>query len=148
MPRNYGAPVRFLALPIGALVLASCAPVPPPEPAITDGCPVLASRGWTAHLDAMPGPGKTGPTLVIQGEVDVPTPGYRLALIPGPADRMMPPSRRFRLDAAAPGGMTAQVVTTAPISYRGPAGSSALPAIIVLCGDRTLATISDLPTAH
>lgn len=130
-------------------LLAGCQTTPPPaEMAVAPACPVIGEGKWQAWLDAMPGPGSTGPTLNIAGEVDLPTPGYTLTLVEGPADRMMPPSQRFRLEAVPPGGMTAQVVTHETVKYRARSTYPAYRSIIVLCGDRALATITDIPTAR
>lgn len=133
-----------------ALALAGCVAETPPkgEAATPAACPVLASRNWSAWLDAMPGPGYDGPTLNIAGEADMPTPGYKLELVAGPADRAMPPSQRFRLVAAAPEGMVAQVITPTPVKYREKATYPAYRSIIVLCGDQALATITEIPTVH
>ena len=137
-------------LAAGALLLTGCmaAPGMDPAPPIADNCPAQRSRGWQATLDAMPGPGKTGPTLTIAGEVDLPSPGWRVMLEPGPADRMLPPSQRFRLIAAAPGGMVAQVISPTQVTYRAKADYPAYRSIIILCGDRSLATITDIAVVH
>jgi hypothetical protein len=119
-----------------------------PKPVPVAGCPVIGDGQFEAWLDAMPGPGTKGPMLNIAGKVDLPTPGYRLELIAGPADRAMPPSQRFRLVATAPGGMTAQVVTQTQVKYRAPAQYPAYRSLIILCGDRAVATIGDIPTVH
>ncbi len=110
-------------------------------------CPVIASRGWTAWIDAMPGPGAR-PTLHISGEVDLTTPGYSVELVPGPADRMMPPAQRFSLIATPPGGMTAQAVTPTSVKYQGPATYTAYREIIVGCGGAVLARIDRIDTAQ
>ena len=138
---------RVLIASAGAVLLVGCVTTPPPQ-RITQDCAVGGSRNWTATLDAMPGPGKTGPTLTITGEVDLPTPGYQTVLIAGPADRMMPPSQRFRLESSAPGGMVAQVVTPTPVTYRATADYPAYRAIVIQCGDRSLATITDVAVVH
>ena len=132
----------------GAALLAGCmAETPPSGPGtVADGCPVLASRAWSATLDKMPGPGQSGPILAIAGDVDLPTPGYTITLSAGPADRMMPPSQRFRLTASPPDGIVAQVVTPTPVKYRAKADYPAYRSIVILCGERSLATISDVAT--
>lgn len=133
-----------------AAALSGCMMAPPPEPVgpVTAACPVIGDGRWQAWLDAMPGPGDGRPTLNIAGEVDLPTPGWGLRLVPGPADRMMPPSQRFRLEASKPRGMGAQVVTPMTVKYREKASYPAYRSIIVLCGDRALATITDIPTVR
>lgn len=120
----------------------------PPLSQTGDNCPLIGAGKFEAWLDAMPGPGNTGPSLNIAGKVALPTPGYRLELIAGPADRMMPPSQRFRLVANPPGGIAAQVVTTTDVHYRAAAQYPAYRSLVILCGDRALATITDVPTVH
>lgn len=127
--------------------LSACMTTPPDSPAASAStCPVIGDGVWEAWLNAMPGPGSSGPTLVISGKVDLPSPGYALTLVAGPADRMMPPSQRFRLEAVRPSGMNAQVVTSTQVSYRGRATYPSYRSIVILCGDRALATISEIPT--
>lgn len=91
----------------------------------------------------MPGPDAT-PTLNISGEVDLPTPGYTTILRAGPADRMMPPGLRFRLETGAPQGIVTQVVTPTEVRYRQPTPHDRIREIMIRCGDRTLATIPDV----
>lgn len=144
-------PNRTVLRLVGLMALGSlpgCTMHRPPMPPVADHCPVIGDGKFEAWLDAMPGPGSTGPTLNISGKVDLPTPGYRLELVAGPADRMMPPSQRFRLVATPPGGMTAQVVTSTEVHYRAHATYSAYRSLVILCGDRALATITDIPTAR
>lgn len=138
-----------MVLPAIALLggMSSCVADHPKSQPVAN-CPVIGEGKFEAWLDAMPGPGSTGPTLNLAGKVDLPTPGYKLELIAGPADRAMPPSQRFRLVATAPGGMVAQVVTTTEVKYRAHAQYPAYRSLVILCGDRSVATISDIPTVH
>ena len=144
-----------------AMGLAACAPVSKPsEPLASDSgaqpakqsdatmgpCPALASRNWRASLDAMPGGG--GTRLTISGEVDLPTPGYTASWTEGPADRAMPPSQRFWLALTPPYGMVAQVVTPTTVKYEGKATYPAYRSIVVICGDKALATIADIPATR
>ena len=120
----------------------------PPLPQMAENCPAIGAGHFEAWLDAMPGPGGSHASLNISGKVDLPTPGYRLELAAGPADRMMPPSQRFRLVAWPPPGMAAQVVTTSEVHYRAPAQYPAYRSLIILCGERVLATITHIPVVH
>ena len=146
--------LRWAALLPACAAVVSCAPMPPsgsanlPEPGrpVSD-CPVLGSRGWSAWINAMPGPGAVR-TLHITGEVDLPTPGYTVELIPGPADRMMPPGQRFSLVARPPGGMAAQIVTPTPARYHGAAVYPAYREILVGCGGEVLARIGSVETVQ
>ena len=145
---------KALLFVAGCFALAACAPrssvgeAPSPEPGreVVD-CPVIESRGWTAWINAMPGP-EAVRTLHISGEVDLPTPGYTVELVPGPADRMMPPGQRFSLVATASSGMAEQVVTPTPARYQGKATYPAYREIIIGCGGKVLARISNIEVAH
>lgn len=144
--------MRIAALPpvIGALAaslaLTACATYPE-EDTGSASCG-YDSRGWKAWVNAMPGPGRNGPTLYITGEVDMPTPGWSLTLVEGPADRMQPPGLRFRLEAERPGGMTTQVITPTQVRYAEPTPYREIREIIITCGGEALATIDDVPVAH
>ena len=87
-------------------------------------------------------------TLTITGEVDMPTPGWSVKLVEGPADRALPPGVRFRLEAEKPGGMTMQVITPTEVRYSAPSTYPEIREIIVLCGDKVLARIDDVPVAQ
>ena len=110
-------------------------------------CPVIDSRDWQAWINAMPGP-DAKPMLIVIGEVDMPTPGYTIAITLGPMDRMMPPGQYLDLSATAPDGMVAQVVTPTPVRFETPAVYSEYRKIVVRCGGTLLAEITDVPTAH
>lgn len=144
-----------------AFALAACSPpaadesaeTPPPvESAQTDvqpaaaGCAVADSRNWTAHINALPGPNAQR-TLVVSGEVDLPTPGYTVTLREGPADRSAQPVQQLILETTAPSGMVTQVITPTEVSYSGPA-LGAYSGINIMCGGASLATINEVPQAH
>ena len=145
---------KTLLLAVSCIARAACAPPPPagegsaPEPGreVAD-CPVIESRGWTAWINAMPGPDAVR-TLHISGEVDLPTPGYTVELIPGPADRMMPPGQRFSLVARPSANMAAQVVTPTPVKYTDKATDPAYREIIIGCGGKVLARIDRIEVAQ
>lgn len=111
----------------------------------TDGCSVSRSTSWQAWLEPVVGqnPSKV---LRISGEVDMPTPGYVVTLESGPADRAMPPSQRFRLKAEPPSGMVAQIITPTAVTFRKAATYPAYRSIVILCGERVLATITEVPS--
>jgi hypothetical protein len=143
-----------MAALVAATALSGCATPPQAESGAGQApvfefseCPVIASRGWNAHINAMPGPGAK-PTLIITGEVDLPTPGFTVELIAGPADRMMPPGQRFSLVATPPEGMVTQVVTATPVRYSAPATYGTYRSITIGCGGKVLAEIENIQTAH
>ena len=110
-------------------------------------CPVIASRGWAAWVDRMPGLDRR-PTLHVTGEIDLPTPGYTETWVVGPADRADPPAQVLELRLAPPDGIVAQVVTPTSVRYAGDAAYPAYRAIHVSCGDRVLAQITNVPDVH
>lgn len=133
---------------LSAIALSACAPYEEVDmDAPVNGCEVYESRHWQAWINAMPGPDARR-TLHIKGEVDMPTPGWSVELVEGPADRMQPPGLRFRLETERPGGMTTQVITPTEVRYAEPTPYSQIREIMITCGDETLATISDVPVAQ
>lgn len=110
-------------------------------------CPVIDSRDWAAWVNAMPGPDAVR-TLIVTGEVDMPTPGYSIDITLGPADRMMPPGQYLDLSVTPPDGMVAQVVTPMPVRFETPAVYPEYRKIVVRCGGTLLAEITDVPVAH
>ena len=136
-------------LAAGTLFLAACAPYdePPASAPPADECPVYESRDWQAWINAMPGPNARR-TLHIVGEVDMPTPGYSVRLVEGPADRAQPPGLRFRLEATPPDGMVTQVITPTEVRYAQPTPYSQIREIIIGCGDETLVKIDEVPVAQ
>ncbi|MEW4448225.1 hypothetical protein [Qipengyuania sp. JC766] len=135
--------MRPILTTAACLSLAACTTYGEGQDERAEGCPAYDSRNWTAWIDRMPGPGSR-PTLNISGEVDMPTPGYTVRLVAGPADRAQPPGLRFRLEATASDGMVTQVITPTEVRYREPTPYSRIREIIITCGDGTLATIPDV----
>lgn len=114
-------------------------------PSGSDDCPVLRSTNWQAWLESPAGPSPQR-MLHISGEVDLPTAGYSVTLEAGPADRAMPPSQRFRLKAKPPSGMVTQVVTSTRVTFHEAATYPAYRSIAILCGQRIIATINEVPS--
>lgn len=130
---------------------ATTDPTPAPTPVVeapaASACAVIASRDWTAHINAMPGPGSQR-TLIVSGEVDLPTPGYTVTLDLGPADRSAIPVQQLVVNTTAPTGIVAQVVTPTPVRYEGPAIAEQYRAVRIMCGGAQLAEITEIVTAH
>lgn len=103
-------------------------------------CPVLDSRNWTAWT----APDGAGHALTIEGEVDMPTPGYALSWRDGAADRAMPPGLRVHLDAAPPADLVMQVVTPTPVSYTLEGANAVYRVVYVFCGGEEIADIADV----
>lgn len=103
-------------------------------------CPVLDSRNWRAFTT----PDGDGNALTIEGEVDLPTPGYTIAWREGPADRAFPPGLRVYLDASPPDGAVMQVVSPTPVSWSLTGANAEYRVIYVLCDGEAIAEIADV----
>lgn len=114
---------------------------------MSNACPVIESGNWAAWIDAMPSP-EGGKRLNVSGEVVLPTPGYEWDLVIGAADRMNPPAQHLQLKLTPPDGIVAQVLTTYQVTHRSDAVYPEYRAILIKCGDKQLAKISDIETAH
>lgn len=123
------------------------APAPVAEAPAASACAVIANRNWTAHINAMPGPNAQR-TLIVTGEVDLPTPGYTVSLDLGPADRSAIPVQQLTLNTTAPSGIVAQVVAPTPVRYEGPAIAQQYSAVRIMCGGAQLAEITQIDTAQ
>ena len=115
----------------------------PPE------CPITASRDWSAWVNAMPGPGARGPALVVSGKVVTATGGYQVAF-----DRALqirrgqPPQAFVTLFVAPPEGAAAsQVASTHEVRWEWPLNQP-VGSVVVRCGDKTLAEITNIQTAY
>lgn len=109
------------------------------EPA--DACPVLASTGWRAATGMAAG-GKDR-VLAVSGTVTLPTPGWRLELAQGMADRSARPVQHFQLLASPPAGIVAQVLTDYPVEAETPA-LGAYGGVVIQCEGRVLAEITGI----
>lgn len=138
--------MRVAALALTAtFALTACATYPD-EPETASSCG-YDSRNWQAWINAMPG-ANAQRTLHIQGEIDMPTPGWRVQLTESFADRAMPPGVHFRLEAERPSGMVTQVITPTQVNYAKPTSYPAIRQIVISCGGETVATIDDVPVAY
>lgn len=134
------------ALVLFALAGCSGAPGPSVAPSLPASCHAIESRDWSAHISAMPGPNAQR-TLIVSGQVDLPTPGYSISLSAGPADRSTMPVQQLILETAAPTAIVTQVITTYPVRYEGPAIAQQYRAVRIMCGGRQLAEL-EVIVAH
>lgn len=142
--------IHLMAAALGACALAACQPpapteTPPAETAATEpatACAVTDSRNWTAHIDAMPGPNAQR-TLIVAGEVDLPTPAYGVTLAAGPADRSAVPYQVINLVVTppAPDTMAPQVITPTAVNYSGPAIAQQYAGVRIVCEGQQLAEV-------
>ena len=142
--------MHLIVAAFGVCALAACQPsppaeAPPTETAATEPMPACAasdSRNWTAHINAMPGPNAER-TLIVAGEVDLPSPGYSATLAAGPADRSAVPYQVINLVVTPPaeGTMSAQVITPTAVNYSGPAIAQQYAGVRIVCEGQQLAEV-------
>lgn len=141
--------MHLIAAALGACALAACQPSAPTEPpaetASTEpamACAVAESRNWTAHINAMPGP-EAQRTLIVAGEVDLPSPGYGATLAEGPADRSTVPYQTLNLVVTppAPDTMAPQVITPTQVQFSGPAIAQQYAGVRIMCEGQQLAEV-------
>ena len=104
-------------------------------------CPVMESRNWHAWIDRV---AEGESRLNISGEVDLPTPGYKVDWQPGILDRRQPPAQRISLSFVPPEGIVAQVITPTKVNYTMPTSILEYRSVMIYCGDKLLAEIPDV----
>ena len=111
------------------------------EPANTTSCPVKSSRNWHAWIDRV---AENEPRLVISGEVDLPTPGYKIQWRSRILDRRQPPAQRLSISFIPPDGIVTQVITPTEVSFTMPSLLLEYSSVMIYCGDKLLANIPDV----
>ena len=109
-------------------------------------CGVTGSSDWAAWVNAMPGP-NARPTLIVTGKVTVPTGGYRFAWRDMRVMESYPVQVVAELEAIPPSGAATQAVVTHEVRGQWPM-SPPVGSVTIRCGERTLAAISPVQTAH
>lgn len=137
--------VRRLTACAATFALAGCTAVPPASPH-PDGCPIVASSGWAAWVDAMPGPGAQ-PRLIVTGEVTVPTGGYSFAWRDLRIAESYPVQVFAELEALPPDRPAAQALDRHELRGEWPA-TPPIGSVTVTCNGRTLARIAPVETAQ
>jgi len=147
--------IAIAAMAAFGAALGACAttetPVTSEPPAATapapNACAVIESSGWKAWVNRMPGPG-AAPTLIVEGQVTLPMPGYVVTLSLGRADRSMTPVQQLILEATPPSGQVMQVLTPHTARIDTPAIGASYKAVQIVCGGNVIAEITDVPDAH
>jgi hypothetical protein len=106
-----------------------------------DNCASWPSRDWSANVDT----GMTGRVLHVRGKIDFPSLGYTWTIAPNVADDPASGAVRLTLTPVAPQAGGAAIDTNVALTYDAPATAPRYTEIVVLCGRRTLATITDIP---
>jgi len=145
--------VRFAMLAGAMGLLSSCSagggiPDAPLKPiagmsGTSSSCPVLGSRKWEATLKRTGGP-TSKLTLRVNGEVDLPTPGFTPVWRVGVSDRANPPGLQLILSFDPPKDeLVAQVVTINPVRFTADVAYPRYRYILIRCGDAALARIAE-----
>ena len=129
-----------------ALMLGSCAAVPPPQGAAETKCGIIGSSDWAAWVNAMPGP-NAKPTLIVTGKATVPTGGYRFEWRDMRVMESYPVQVAVELEATPPAGAATQAVVTHEVRGQWPIDPP-VGSLTVRCGDTVLARIAPVETAH
>ena len=108
------------------------------KPLNNPSCPAMESRNWHAWIDRV---AENEPRLNITGEVDLPTPGYKVEWQPGISDRRKPTTQRISISFVPPEGIVAQVITPTEVSFTMPSPILEYRSVMIYCGDKLLAEI-------
>ena len=127
-----------------ALAVGACQAVPQ-QPTIAQ-CPIIGSSDWAAWVNAMPGPGAR-PTLIVTGKVTVPTGGYRVEWANFRVAESYPVQVFGELRVIPPSDGATQVVTTHEVRGEWPMDQP-VGSVTIRCGNRLLARVSPVETAH
>ena len=128
------------------LTLSACSAAPGPPSAARSACPILSSSDWAAWINAMPGPGAK-PRLIVTGKVTVPTSGYRIEWADMRVAESYPVQIFADLVVVPPSEAAAQLVSTLDVRGEWPVDPP-VGSVAVQCGDRPLARIAPVETAH
>ena len=124
-------------------MLSACATAAPPPP---EPCPIVASSGWEAWVNAMPGPMNKGATLHVVGKVTVPSGDWTARFVGSRVMESYPVQVVVELDATS-SGMGIQVPVTREVRGSWPS-EQAVGSVTVTCRGTTLARIAPVETAH
>ncbi len=138
------APVANTADPNTPVSSNDPSPAAPDRPA--SDCPIIDSSGWAAWINAMPGP-NARPKLIVTGKVTVPTGGYRIDWADMRVAESYPVQIFADLRVVPPSGMATQVITAHDVRGEWPIDPP-VGSFTVRCGNRVLARISPVETAH
>lgn len=146
--------MKFAMLAGAMALLSSCGgsgsisePPLKPLPGVSgsSSCPVLDSRKWEATLKRIGGGATAKLTLKVNGEVDLPTPGFTPVWRVGISDRADPPGLQLVLSFDPPkDDLVAQVVTINRVHFTADVAYPRYRYILIRCGDAALARISEV----
>ncbi len=139
--------LRFAAIALLSLPLCGCLMLPVVEENVYSTCHAVASSDWSAHVERIPDHHNRPlwkPTLIVTGKVTVPSDGYEVSLDLGPVQRLDGPVQQILVRTTPPSGSVAQTPVTLDVRGAFPARKR-YGAVIIRCGDGTLAIIKSVP---
>lgn len=104
----------------------------------TADCPLISSNNWQAQFVSIDGKRQ----LKINGDIELPNPGFAVTIEPGIADRSMKPTQHFHVKLERLSGFHIQVITPMSLEQLSPAIASEYTSIVIHCGEQTLSTIT------
>jgi hypothetical protein len=103
-------------------------------------CLIYQSRNWLASLK--PSSANSAYLLSVTGEVDLPSPAYKVSWSREIMDRANPPSLRIQLSThQAEEGAAIQMISPTKVNHNIPTDIAIISSVIVGCGKEVLATI-------
>ncbi|HEX5181742.1 MAG TPA: hypothetical protein VFW19_01195 [Allosphingosinicella sp.] len=133
-----------LSLP---LLAGGCLMLPVVEEHVYSTCHALGSSDWDAHVERIPDHHNRPvlkPTLLVSGKVIVPSGGYSASLDLGPVQKLDAPVQQILIRTDPPGGKEPQAPATIDVRGRFPA-LKRYGAVVIRCGDGTMAIIKPVP---
>ncbi len=115
--------------------------------ALEDKCPASGTRHWHAWLDQISQAKKTpriSARLNITGQIDMPTPGYRMSWDFAALDPLFPAIQKIDLHFHPPAGMLIQAVTPTNYTLQIPVNQHSYQEIRVQCGKRVLTNLLNI----
>jgi hypothetical protein len=138
---------RLAAICLLPLLSGSCLMLPVVEGSVYSPCYAVSSSGWSAHVERLPDRHNRPllkPTLIVTGQVTVPSAGYDVSLDLGPVQRLDAPVQQILLRTTPPTDPAAQEPTIVNVRGAFPARKR-YGAVTIRCGDGTMAIIKPVP---
>jgi hypothetical protein len=132
------------------LLAGGCLMLPVVEDPVYSTCHAVGSSGWSAHVERIPDHHNRPilkPTLIVSGQVIVPSEGYSVSLDLGPVEKLDGPVQQILVRTEPPREPAAQVLTNVDVRGAFPARKR-YAALRIRCGDGTMAIIKPVPRTN
>ena len=133
-----------LSLP---LLAGACVMLPVVEDPVYSTCHAVGSSGWSAHVERIPDHHNRPiykPTLIVSGQVTVPSEGYSVSLDLGPVRKLDGPVQQILVRTEPPSEPAARTLTTVDVRAAFPA-LKRYQAVYIRCGDGILGIVKSIP---